>query len=88
MIHKENTHSIKNSPSLTGMLNVVAGSSRCFQAIAERIATVCNAGGAPSMCNNPITHRHFDVMALLTTFPDIRFARFEQGLDRTLAAAT
>jgi hypothetical protein len=58
-----------------------------FPSHRRRIATACNAVVAPSMRNNPITHRHFDVTALLTAFPDIRFTPFEQGLDRTLAAA-
>ncbi len=51
------------------------------------MADACDAVVAPSTRNKPDHHRHFDVTPLLTAFPDIRFARFEQGLDRTLAAA-
>lgn len=71
----------------TGTLNVASGSSRTFRSVADRIAAACDAAVAPSPRNNPVTHRHFDATPLLTAFPDMRFTSFEEGLDRTLAAA-
>ena len=66
----------------TGVLNVATGRSHSFKSVAE--ISVARAGhlveirGTPR--KNPITHRHFDITACLTAFPDFAYRGLEAGL--------
>jgi nucleoside-diphosphate-sugar epimerase len=66
----------------TGLLNVATGTSATFRAIAEMVAA--RAGRAveiaPSVRQNPVTHRHFDITNLLRAFPGTRLKSLDQGM--------
>ena len=69
-----------------GALNVATGTSHSFVAIAEEVRALCGTPVEiqPSPRANPITHRHFDVSALLAAFPDIRFTSLRAGLEQMM----
>ncbi len=70
----------------TGLLNLASGRSESFRAVAETVAACVGRPVSiePTTRINPITHRHFDTTALLKAFPDARFARLGDGLDKVL----
>lgn len=67
-----------------GILNVATGRSISYKELAKKVAALFDRGieitGSPRQ--NPITHRHFDVTAALTSFPGFRFTPLEDGLAR------
>ena len=71
----------------TGLINVAAGKSETFLAVAQMIAA--QAGRpveiAPSPRQNPVTHRQFDISGLLRAFPHARFRPLADGIATTLA---
>jgi UDP-glucose 4-epimerase len=73
----------------TGVLNFASGTSTTFRTVADMIAA--RAGRpieiAPSVRQNPVTHRHFDITNLLRAFPGMRFKPLEDGLTTMLADA-
>lgn len=72
-----------------GVLNVATGAAHSFAAIAEEVRALCGIPVEiqPSPRVNPITHRHFDVSALLAAFPDIRFTQLRAGLEQMMTHA-
>ncbi|HZQ74377.1 MAG TPA: NAD(P)-dependent oxidoreductase [Burkholderiales bacterium] len=68
-----------------GTLNVATGRSLSFRGVAELVAAQSHkqpveiAAGART---NPVTHRHYDVTALLKAFPGYRFISLEEGVAR------
>jgi UDP-glucose 4-epimerase len=71
----------------TGILNIATGSSTSFHDIAVLARDIAATQSAitPSPRANPITHRHFDVSALLAAFPSFRFTPLRAGLERMAA---
>lgn len=70
-----------------GTFNAVTGRSIDFATIARKVAAL--SGGIPveSIPRPPgykahLLHRHFDIAALLKTFPEFRFASIDEGLAR------
>jgi len=67
----------------TGVLNIATGESHSFREVADLVAArVPGVTIEPSARANPITHRHFDVTALITAFPGFRFVPLAEGLAR------
>jgi len=68
----------------TGTLNVATGRSVSFAALAEMVAR--QFPSPPRIVKtpraNPVTHRHYDVINLVTAFPDYKFIALEEGLAR------
>ena len=72
----------------TGVLNIATGRSTPF-AEAARLAVEVSGSRSdiqPSARANPITHRHFDVSAVLAAFPTFRFTPLGDGLTDTRLA--
>jgi nucleoside-diphosphate-sugar epimerase len=67
-----------------GVLNVATGRSVSFRQAAEGVASCfprpVEIVGLPR--TGPITHRHFDITALLKSFPELRPTPLEDGLSR------
>jgi len=67
-----------------GVLNIATGRSHSFRAVAALSAARSDRPveirGTPR--KNPITHRHFDITACLTAFPDFAYRGLEVGLPR------
>lgn len=72
-----------------GVLNIATGEAHSFRAVADEVASLSNREVAvtPSPRANPITHRHFDISALLAAFPQFRFTPLREALSRTLQGA-
>lgn len=79
-----------------GVLNIATGTAHSFREAADEVrALVADHVGEPveiqpSARANPITHRHFDISALLAAFPSFRFTPLRDGLEkmvREVAAA-
>ena len=75
-----------------GVLNIASGRSLSFREMAELVREACGADVriVPSERANHVTHRHFDVSALVAAFPDVRFTDPREGVTvmvRALAAA-
>jgi len=71
-----------------GVLNVATGQSISFRNAAEVISTAYGpvaVEGTPR--RNPITHRHFDVTALLKAFPHVAITPFGAGVTALAAMA-
>jgi UDP-glucose 4-epimerase len=71
----------------SGVLNVATGTSSSFRAAAE-IAVELAGGDAAvvgSPRQNPITHRHFDVAAMLAAFPSFSWTPLRDGIERMAA---
>ena len=66
----------------TGTLNIATGKSASFREVAEMIAAF--SGGSVEIRTtprqNPITHRHFDIIDCLKAFPDLRYTSLRDGL--------
>lgn len=72
-----------------GVLNLATGESKSFREVADCVAAlVPGTEVQPSQRVNPITHRHFDISALVAAFPDFRFTDFRIGLERMVEEAT
>ena len=67
-----------------GTLNVATGRSVSFRElaglVAKQFARPIEIAHTPRA--NPITHRHYDVTALIKAFPDFRFTPLEDGVAR------
>ncbi len=67
-----------------GVLNVATGVSVPFRKVAEMVAsrapTPVEIRTTPRQ--NPIVHRHFDIVACLKAFPTFRYTPLEEGLRR------
>lgn len=70
----------------TGILNLASGRSATFAAVADAIARMCprpvRVESLPR--SSPITHRHFDALALHQAFPDHRPTLLDAGLPSLL----
>jgi UDP-glucose 4-epimerase len=66
-----------------GELNVATGSSVSFRAVAELVVRLADRPveirGTPRQ--NPITHRHFDIIECLKAFPQFRYTPLHEGLE-------
>jgi UDP-glucose 4-epimerase len=66
----------------TGTLNIATGKSTSFREVAEMIAAL--SGGSVEIRatprQNPITHRHFDIVDCLKAFPDFHYISLRDGL--------
>jgi UDP-glucose 4-epimerase len=66
----------------TGTLNLATGKSTSFREVAEMIAAL--SGGSVEIRatprQNPITHRHFDIVDCLKAFPDFHYISLRDGL--------
>lgn len=71
-----------------GVLNIATGTSHSFREVADCVRLLCGDAVEikPSARANPVTHRHFDVSALLATFPDVRLTELRTGLERMVRA--
>lgn len=68
----------------TGTLNLATGTSRSFREVAGLVAAQfrSNIPLVPTVRQNPIIHRHYDVVNLIKAFPDFRFIPLEEGIAR------
>lgn len=68
----------------TGTLNVATGRSVSFATLAEMVAQ--QFPSRPEIVRTPrgipVTHRHYDVTALIRAFPGFRFVTLEEGVAR------
>jgi UDP-glucose 4-epimerase len=65
-----------------GVLNAASGQSISFGAVADLIRRL-HTGPVTVVCQprtTPVTHRHFDITALLQAFPDFRFTPLTEAL--------
>ena len=71
----------------TGLLNLATGQSFTFRAAADMIATSSGRTVVvtSSARQNPVSHRHFDIINLVRAFPDMRFKSLAEGLAATFA---
>jgi nucleoside-diphosphate-sugar epimerase len=75
----------------TGTMNAATGRSVSFHEVARLVGE--QFGEPPIKIErvprtNPITHRHYDVTALIKAFPDVRFTSLEDGIARCHREAT
>jgi UDP-glucose 4-epimerase len=65
-----------------GLLNLATGRSVSYRELADKVAALFDTPveviGTPRQ--NPVTHRHFDVTALLRAFPGFAFTPLDEGL--------
>lgn len=68
----------------SGVLNIATGTATSFRDVADHVRAIVGPSVevAPSPRANPITHRHFDISALLAAFPSFRFTPLREGLER------
>lgn len=71
-----------------GILNIASGEAHSFREVADEAIKLAGSAAVvqPSPRANPITHRHFDISALIAAFPQFRFTPLREGLKRTLDA--
>ena len=66
----------------TGTLNIATGKSTSFREVAEMVAA--HSGGSVEFRTtprqNPITHRHFDIIDCLKAFPEFHYISLRDGL--------
>ena len=66
----------------TGTLNIATGKSTSFREVVEMVAAL--SGGSVEIRTtprqNPITHRHFDIIDCLKAFPDFHYTSLRDGL--------
>lgn len=71
-----------------GTLDVATGISTSFAEVAQGVAALFEERVAiesrPRV--QPVTHRHFDIAALIKAFPPFRFASLQEGLMHSLSA--
>lgn len=65
-----------------GTLNIATGTSHSFKDIADLAVQLTNATVVvePSVRQNPVTHRHFDITACRQAFPSFRYTELAAGL--------
>jgi UDP-glucose 4-epimerase len=70
-----------------GILNVVSGKARSFHEVAQTTATVAARDVIMEMLprTGPVSHRHFDVTALVKAFPSFRPTSLQDGLAKSFA---
>jgi len=70
----------------TGILNAVSGGALAFREVADRIALL--SGRTVTIeCKpraTPVTHRHYDITALIRAFPERRTTPLDEGLTTTI----
>ncbi|MBI4425468.1 MAG: NAD-dependent epimerase/dehydratase family protein [Elusimicrobia bacterium] len=73
----------------TGVVNVAPGRGHTFAQVAEAAAQAAARPVAiePSPRRSPITHRRYDVSALLKAYPSFAFTSLEEGLKRMAGQA-
>jgi len=71
----------------SGVLNIASGTATSFRDVAEAVRGLVgqDVDIRTSARANPVTHRHFDVSALLSAFPAFRVTSLRDGLERMLA---
>ncbi len=66
----------------TGTLNIATGKSTSFREVAEMVAAL--SGGSVEIRTtprqNPVTHRHFDIIDCLKAFPEFHYISLRDGL--------
>jgi nucleoside-diphosphate-sugar epimerase len=72
-----------------GALNLATGVSVSFAEVAEQVVAVC--GGTIRIEHLPrgagqVTHRHFDITAMLKVWPDFRYTPLADGIAQTWSA--
>ncbi len=72
-----------------GVLNIATGAATSFRGVAEVVRGLVgeDVDIRVSPRANPITHRHFDISALLAAFPSFRFTPLRDGLKRMVDEA-
>lgn len=65
-----------------GVLNVATGQSISYADLAHQVAKFHGGSVKPTARANPITHRSFDVTALIRAFPAFRFRSLDAGLSQ------
>jgi UDP-glucose 4-epimerase len=67
-----------------GVINVATGDSHAFHSVASLAIGQLDSSSKiePQPRAHPITHRHFDVTAILKAFPDFPITGLEAGLER------
>ena len=67
-----------------GVLNVATGESHSFRDVAEQAVALADSKSAVTGTprQNPITHRHFDMVACRKAFPDFRYTPLAEGMAR------
>ena len=65
-----------------GSLNIATGKSTSFREVAEMIAALSGSSVEirTTPRQNPITHRHFDIVECLKAFPDFHYISLRDGL--------
>lgn len=73
----------------TGLLNLASGHSASFRQVADMIAARASKAVSvePSARQNPVTHRHFDITALVSAFPTMRLTPLATGIEKMIAAS-
>jgi UDP-glucose 4-epimerase len=66
-----------------GELNVATGTSVSFRAVAELVVRLTDRPVEirGTLRQNPITHRHFDIIDCLKAFPQFRYTPLREGLE-------
>jgi len=67
-----------------GILNVATGNSISFRDVAEMVVKITNSRAAikGTPRQNPVTHRHFDIVNSLKAFPTFHYTALDEGLSR------
>ncbi|MBI4064645.1 MAG: NAD(P)-dependent oxidoreductase [Elusimicrobia bacterium] len=73
-----------------GTLNLASGRAHSFLEVAQAVVGAVDKPVEIEYLarSGPITHRHFDVTAILRIFPQFKFTGLEEGLKQTLQATT
>ncbi len=72
-----------------GVMNIATGRSYSFKDVADLIIRLSNSESKviPSVRQNPITHRHFDITVSQQVFPHFKYIELENGISRVLEAS-
>lgn len=71
-----------------GVLNIATGKSVSFRELAERVAVLAQTPSGIQFLprKSPVTHVHFDNVAVMKTFPSFQFTELAEGLHHTYMA--
>ena len=71
-----------------GILNVATGTSTSFRAAAKLAVVISGNNSAikGSPRQNPISHRHFDIVDSLKSFPAFNYVPLREGMQRAVQA--
>jgi nucleoside-diphosphate-sugar epimerase len=72
---------VRNASS--GLLNLATGRSISYADLAAAVVGLYGGQVTATPRQNPVTHRSFDVTAVVKAFPDFRFTTLEEGLRKT-----